>query len=155
MGELLVDLRLRLVDGGDDGARLGVGEHAQLAEELEGHHAVEAGCRLIQEEQDGLGEKLHRHAGALALAAGHALEEGVADVHLLDVGDAHGVGHLRDALDAIGLGAGLGHAKVGGEQERLEDGHVGAAEEGRAVSAERAARWGWKGENMGSHSTAR
>jgi hypothetical protein len=94
-----------------------VGERAQQR-----HHAalvagIEPRRRLVEEQQRGLGDELHRDRDASALAAGET-----ADEQLAPGGDAEPIEHLLDLATALGAGTSRGKAQLRAVVERLRDG---------------------------------
>lgn len=108
-----------LVDGHGDGAAACLRELPQEGDDPAGDRGVEAGGRLVEQEQAGIDEHLLSDADALALAAGDAAHQGAAD----DVVAAHGEAELvEDGLGLRGLllaGEGAGQAEEGGVVEGL------------------------------------
>jgi hypothetical protein len=103
----------------DDGPAV-VGEAAQHVHHRAVHAGVEAGGRLVEEQQRRLGQQLQGDADALALAAGEA-------VHVL-VGalfQAQFTDHLVDPGPPLGFGGVLREAQLGGVGEGFADGQLG------------------------------
>ena len=91
-----------------------VGEAAQQLHDVAVHARVEAGGRLVQEDQRRLGQQLQGDGDALALAAG---ERG--DLLLLVDVELELAQHLVDAGVALGLGGVAGEAQLGRVLEGL------------------------------------
>ena len=77
---------------GEHDRRRPVGQLAQVGEQLRARDRVEAGCRLVQEEDVRIGEQLDRDAGALALPTAQRADP---DVGLLSQADGVDRGTYR------------------------------------------------------------
>ncbi len=104
--ELVADRQLGHRVGDDEDRAAVVGEAAQQLHDVAVHARVEAGGRLVQEDQRRLGEQLQGDGDALALAAG----EGADLLVLVDV-------ELELAQHLVDAGLALGARGVGGEAQ--------------------------------------
>ena len=84
---------------GEHDRRRPVGELAQAGDQLRARDGVEAGRRLVEEEDVRIGEQLDGDAGALALPAAQRADP---DVGVL--GQAHGVDRVTDRVVDLGRG---------------------------------------------------
>ena len=84
---------------GEHDRRRPVGELAQVGDQLRARDRVEAGRRLVEEEDVRIGEQLDGDAGALALPAAQRADP---DVGVL--GQAHGVDRVTDRVVDLGRG---------------------------------------------------